>query len=85
MGVFYRSVAPWRLGISLGIDPICEMKVCSFDFIYCQTGRTTNSVNERDDCVNPRRIKKELAEYPYVSQVVNVATFSGSGEPTLNR
>ena len=37
----YGPVPSWRLGNSLGIDPISfKVKVCSFDCIYCQLGKT---------------------------------------------
>lgn len=85
MQIVYGPVASWRLGISLGIDPICEMKVCSFDCIYCQCGRTTRKTIERKVFVNLERLEQELAGYAYVSQVANVATFSGSGEPSLSK
>ena len=36
----YGPVYSWRLGMSLGIDPIStKMKVCSFNCTYCQLGR----------------------------------------------
>jgi len=85
MRIVYGPVASWRLGISLGIDPICELKVCSFDCIYCQYGRTTRKIIERKIFVDPKRLEQELVGYPYVSQVADVATFSGSGEPSLNK
>ena len=85
MRIVYGPVASWRLGISLGIDPICEMKACSFDCIYCQCGRTTRKIVEREVFVDPERLEQELMAYPYVSQVADVATFSGSGEPSLNK
>ncbi|UCG44764.1 MAG: radical SAM protein [Candidatus Bathyarchaeota archaeon] len=85
MQAVYGPVASWRLGISLGIDSICEMKVCSFDCIYCQCGRTTRRIAEREAFADPKTLKEELSRYPYISQVANIATFSGSGEPTLNQ
>lgn len=85
MRIVYGPVASWRLGISLGIDPICELKVCSFDCIYCQYGETTRKIIERKVFVDPKEVEQELRGYPYVSQVADVATFSGSGEPSLNK
>ena len=85
MRVVYGPVASWRLGISLGIDPICELKVCSFDCIYCQNGRTSRKTIERKVFVDPKKVEQELKEYAYVSQVADGATFSGLGEPTLNK
>jgi wyosine [tRNA(Phe)-imidazoG37] synthetase (radical SAM superfamily) len=39
----YGPVSSWRLGVSLGIDPISgpgDPKRCSFNCIYCQRGST---------------------------------------------
>jgi len=85
MRAVYGPVASWRLGLSLGVDPICELKVCSFDCIYCQCGKTTRRILERKIFVDSKSLEQELIKYPYVSQVADVATFSGSGEPTLNK
>ena len=85
MRAVYGPVASWRLGISLGIDPICELKACSFDCVYCQRGKTTRRIVEREAFVDSESLEQELMGYPYVSQVADVATFSGSGEPTLNK
>jgi len=79
----YGPVPSWRLGISLGIDPICEVKVCSFDCIYCQLGETTRKTIERDIFVDTKLIEQELRELPYAPKVYDVVTLSGTGEPEL--
>ncbi|MHC1586646.1 MAG: radical SAM protein, partial [Candidatus Hecatellaceae archaeon] len=38
MKAVYGPVASWRLGLSLGIDPILPPKTCSFNCVYCQLG-----------------------------------------------
>jgi wyosine [tRNA(Phe)-imidazoG37] synthetase (radical SAM superfamily) len=83
MKTVYGPVASWRLGRSLGIDLICqEDKVCSFDCIYCQLGRTKRKIFERQKFVDTERVKKDLNDVlPYVE--ADVITFSGTGEPTL--
>ena len=83
MKTTYGPVRSWRLGRSFGIDPICELKVCSFDCIYCQCGRTTTKTIERKVFVDTELIEQELREYPYLSQAADVATISGLGEPEL--
>jgi wyosine [tRNA(Phe)-imidazoG37] synthetase (radical SAM superfamily) len=79
----YGPVPSWRLGKSLGIDPICEIKICSFDCIYCQLGKTTRKTIERDIFVDTKLIKQELRKLPYASKVYDVVTLSGTGEPEL--
>ena len=82
MNPIYGPVPSWRLGRSLGIDPICCLKTCSFDCLYCQLGKTTNKTCERKMFVDETLIKKELEDI--IDKVdVDVITLSGSGEPTL--
>ncbi|MDP8233811.1 MAG: radical SAM protein [Candidatus Saelkia tenebricola] len=78
----YGPVPSWRLGSSLGIDPISgEEKICTFDCIYCQLGRTKNFTDERKVFVPVAEIIKELDLLPSVQ--IDYITFSGAGEPTL--
>lgn len=44
----YISVPSRRLGRSLGVD-LVPFKVCTYDCIYCQLGRTTNKTVNRYD------------------------------------
>lgn len=83
MATVYGPVSSWRLGGSLGIDPICEVNVCSFDCVYCQLGKTTKKTIERDIFVDPKIIEQELKKLLYASKVYDVATISGTGEPEL--
>lgn len=55
----YGPVPSRRLGLSLGIDPV-PFKVCSYDCIYCQLGRTTDRTVERRPYVAADRIIAEL-------------------------
>ena len=78
----YGPVSSWRLGSSLGIDPISDRKkVCTFDCIYCQVGRTKMLSCERKIFVSVAEILEELGSLP--SLRVDYITFSGKGEPTL--
>ena len=78
----YGPVPSWRLGSSLGIDPISyKMKICSFDCVYCQLGKTTAFSDERRIFVPSAKIMEELDMLPSLD--VDYITFSGSGEPTL--
>ncbi len=78
----YGPVPSWRLGRSLGIDPLSQKdKICSFDCLYCQLGKTRFPTLIRDDFVSEKEILKELRSFPPVN--IDYITFSGRGEPTL--
>jgi wyosine [tRNA(Phe)-imidazoG37] synthetase (radical SAM superfamily) len=81
--VVYGPVSSWRLGRSLGVDPICqERKVCSFDCIYCSLGATEEKTVERRVFVPARQVARALKDA--LGKVeADVVTFSGTGEPTL--
>ena len=77
----YGPVSSWRLGISLGIDPISgKEKICSFDCIYCQLGKTKFFSKKRKIFIPAERIIKEIYLLPPLK--IDYITFSGSGEPT---
>ena len=77
----FGPVPSRRLGRSLGVD-LVPLKVCSYDCIYCQLGRTTKKTIERKEWVPTAAVldelKRKLACRP------DYITFSGSGEPTLH-
>ena len=78
----YGPVPSWRLGSSLGIDPIStKEKICTFDCIYCQLGKTINFIQERKIYVSPYDVIEEIKSLPPVQ--IDYITFSGVGEPTL--
>jgi wyosine [tRNA(Phe)-imidazoG37] synthetase (radical SAM superfamily) len=78
----YGPVSSWRLGRSLGIDPISSFqKVCTFDCVYCQTGRTEVFSNTREVYVPTEALIHELRSLPDVP--IDYITFAGNGEPTL--
>jgi len=75
-------VASWRLGRSLGIDPISsEEKVCTFDCVYCQAGAKKASAQKRKVFVPTKAIIEEIKSLPRIK--IDYVTFSGKGEPTL--
>ena len=86
-GIVYGPILSRRLGRSLGINilPI-DCKVCSFDCVYCEYGRT--------DIITPYPACTTLPTLEEVRQAVHSAlkkprtietiTFSGNGEPTLH-
>jgi len=80
--IIYGPVPSWRLGRSLGIDLLSASgKVCSFDCLYCQLGKTISLTTERREFVSIAKLGEELKEVRDV--VADYVTFSGGGEPTL--
>jgi len=80
--VIYGPVPSWRLGRSLGVDPVSRAKkTCSFDCVYCQLGRTRHHTAERREFVPLARLVGELEELPALD--LDYVTFSGTAEPTL--
>jgi wyosine [tRNA(Phe)-imidazoG37] synthetase (radical SAM superfamily) len=78
----FGPVPSWRLGRSLGIDPVSKgRKVCSFDCLYCQIGKTGFLTDERAVFIDSADIIEELNLLPPLE--IDYITFSGAGEPTL--
>ena len=83
MEIVYGPVSSWRLGRSLGVDPICrEGKICSFDCVYCSLGSTTEKTIKRRVFVSAEQVAQAL-EKAIKKVKADVVTFSGTGEPTL--
>jgi wyosine [tRNA(Phe)-imidazoG37] synthetase (radical SAM superfamily) len=80
----FGPVPSRRLGISLGID-LVPMKTCTLDCIYCECGQTTDMIIERGEYVPLETVKSEYRHYLAHNPAPDYVTFSGSGEPTLNR
>ena len=90
----FGPVRSRRLGASLGINVLpIKKKICSLNCIYCECGWNTDEINENvpQDLLSfpvSKIIKTEL-ESVFVkiknsSDVIDVITFSGNGEPTLH-
>ncbi len=81
----YGPVPSRRLGRSLGVNPI-PRKVCSFNCVYCQLGRTRGLTATRRDYFPPGDIDAEIREaLARPRDDVDFMTFVGEGEPTLCR
>jgi wyosine [tRNA(Phe)-imidazoG37] synthetase (radical SAM superfamily) len=79
----YGPVFSWRLGSSLGVDPLSQTdKICTFDCIYCQLGETKLFNPGRKIFVSTESILKEISRLPRNIKA-DYITFSGNGEPTL--
>jgi wyosine [tRNA(Phe)-imidazoG37] synthetase (radical SAM superfamily) len=87
--IIFGPVKSRRLGVSLGINLLpTNVKVCSFDCIYCECGRNPKKYKEK--AILPSRIevhlklKEKLREMEEKNLLPNVITFAGNGEPTLH-
>ena len=87
MEYIYGPIKSRRLGLSLGISLVTR-KVCSFDCIYCQLGKTTDRTAERKEYLSIEKILEEIKlwikDNPAQANKLDYMTFSGYGEPTLN-
>jgi wyosine [tRNA(Phe)-imidazoG37] synthetase (radical SAM superfamily) len=79
----YGPVPSRRLGRSLGVD-LVPAKICSYDCVYCQLGRTTRKTLERKPYVSIEEIVNQLERKLEEGVRPDIITLAGSGEPTLN-
>lgn len=80
----YGPLYSWRMGTSLGIDPVtAKGKICNFDCVYCQLGRTAKFSTQRKEFVSASSLMAEINSLPPMR--IDYYTFSGRGEPTLAR
>ena len=79
----FGPVPSRRLGKSLGID-LVPFKVCTYDCVYCQLGRTTDKTSVRGEYVPVAEVIGELEKKVKSGVAFDYLTLSGSGEPTLN-
>lgn len=80
----YGPVPSRRLGYSLGID-ILPFKTCSLNCVYCQLGRETKTTTRRKAYFSVEDILTQVAQALRSGRRIDYLTFSGSGEPTLNK
>ena len=81
--LIYGPVPSRRLGRSLGVD-LVPHKVCSYDCIYCQLGRTTEKTIDRYPYVSPEVVARQVRQQIDAGVRADYVTLGGSGEPTLN-
>lgn len=79
----FGPVPSRRLGLSLGID-LTPAKVCSFNCLYCECGKTVRLTLERAEYVPTQQVIAELDDYLRDAPPLDSITFAGSGEPTLH-
>ena len=81
----FGPVPSRRLGRSLGVD-LVPAKTCTYDCIYCESGRTTHLTVERFSPYSVQEIVDEIQQHlGRTSCSPEIITLSGAGEPTLNR
>lgn len=78
----FGPVRSRRLRRSLGVD-LVPFKVCSYDCLYCQLGRTIRRTIERAEFFPLESILAEAERAVESGPGQDVITLSGSGEPTL--
>jgi len=83
-GFVYGPVASRRLGFSLGID-ILPFKTCTLDCVYCQLGPSSHTTVRRRAFFDPKAVLQQVRKAVASGERIDHITFSGSGEPTLNR
>src|SRR4030042_1097516 len=73
-----------RLGRSLGID-LVPQKICTYDCIYCQIGKTTEKTLSRKEYVPVKEIMEEVERFlKEGTPSIDHLSLTGSGEPTLH-
>ncbi len=87
--IIFGPVNSRRLGISLGINLLpTDVKLCSFDCIYCECGWTPRKYEEKVQLPSRDEVKEKLeeklAQMSAVNRLPDVITFAGNGEPTLH-
>ncbi|HOD36838.1 MAG TPA: radical SAM protein [Syntrophales bacterium] len=72
-----------RLGKSLGVDVFPE-KICNYDCIYCELGRSTKRGPEAGDCLPVETVVEAVKERLREIAQPDHVTLYGPGEPTLH-
>ena len=80
----YGPVPSRRLGRSLGID-LVPHKICTYNCIYCQIGKTTEKTLIRKEYIPVKAILEEVKRFlKEETSSIEHLSLSGSGEPTLH-
>jgi wyosine [tRNA(Phe)-imidazoG37] synthetase (radical SAM superfamily) len=80
----YGPVPSRRLGRSLGID-LVPHKICTYNCIYCQIGKTTDKTIVRKEYVPVKEVLEEVSRFlREETSSIDHLSISGSGEPTLH-
>jgi wyosine [tRNA(Phe)-imidazoG37] synthetase (radical SAM superfamily) len=83
----FGPVPSRRLGNSLGVNNI-PAKICSYNCVYCQLGRTLRLSVERTAFYDPMKIfqeaKKKIERIRESGLTIDYLTFAPDGEPALD-
>jgi wyosine [tRNA(Phe)-imidazoG37] synthetase (radical SAM superfamily) len=80
----YGPVPSRRLGRSLGID-LVPHKICTYNCIYCQIGKTTDKTLVRKEYIPVKEVLEEVRLFLKEETFsIDHLSLSGSGEPTLH-
>jgi len=81
----YGPVPSRRLGRSLGVD-LVPSKICTYDCVYCQIGKTTRKTRVRKEYVPAEEVLEEIKLFLQEEgdPSLDYLSLSGSGEPTLH-
>jgi len=80
----YGPVPSRRLGRSLGID-LVPHKICTYNCIYCQIGKTTKKTLLRKEYIRKEEVLQEVKAFlSKGDSPLDHFSLSGSGEPTLH-
>jgi wyosine [tRNA(Phe)-imidazoG37] synthetase (radical SAM superfamily) len=80
----YGPVPSRRLGRSLGVD-LVPFKVCTYDCVYCQVGKTTEKTVHRKEYIPTGEVLEEVKDFLLRGGAsIDHFSLSGSGEPTLH-
>lgn len=86
--IIFGPVNSRRLGVSLGVNLMpTNLKVCSFDCIYCECGLTPKNKKKGELPAREevqQMLDKKLREMADQKHLPDVITFAGNGEPTLH-
>lgn len=85
--LIFGPVKSRRFGVSLGVNLLPEnIKVCTFDCIYCECGWTdlANSKRLVSPAIVAQRLEEVLSTRVAEKKPLDSITFSGNGEPTLH-
>ncbi len=85
MNYVFGPVPSWRLGQSLGVDPV-PLKTCNWNCVYCQLGRTQPVTMRRARYVPEHDVVEEVraAIEDDSTGRIDWITFVGSGETLLH-
>jgi wyosine [tRNA(Phe)-imidazoG37] synthetase (radical SAM superfamily) len=85
--VVYGPVRSRRLGLVVGINNI-KPNVCSYNCIYCPSGKTTCCSICTNYCLSPYElhlsVRTKLEELEKSGKKIDYIVFAGSGAPTLD-